>query len=358
MPLFVVQRRSVITEITALSALFVSDGSDIVHPISQGGLQVLEWPKLLYIYGPFALLVFVAALLESKARKAWQAERSKVSGTILASTWFVIFALCGVVVFAWFWLNKPPFVITGSVQDLRGAEAIGSKDLYSVADYYDKRRDIFNINWAFITTSPRPEGHTLTFRFFRSANEDGIPYQLTVLPEHYGRTILIRAIDDGSDRKLNLPGQLKGATLVLANYSRREEAPHTLGALPTVYAQTQSTLESIFGRLESYDPLIRRDARDELAKQGAATLPSIEKVLVSNKSSYRLRLGILVALNKMQDLKANALSSKAYAAIVSAQKDPDPTLSDEASRFLKRYPKVQKGSVGAASQREATRKQK
>jgi len=99
-------------------------------------------------------------------------------------------------------------------------------------------------------------------------------------------------------------------------------------------------VESIFGRLESYDPLIRRDARNELAKQGTAAVPSINKVLVSKKSSYRLRLGIVVALNRMQDLKADSLSNDAYDAIVNASKDPDPTLSDEASRFLRKYPKA------------------
>jgi hypothetical protein len=315
---------------------------------------VLDWPKLLFIYGPFALLVFVVAVLESKARRAWQSDRSKVSGAIVVSTWLVIFAICGVVVYAWFWVNKPPFVLRGSVEDLHGAETIGSRDLYLRPDYYDKQRDIFNINWASIGTSPSPEGQTLTFRFFRTANEDGIPYQLTVSPDLYRKTIVIRAIDDKGGRKLDLPGQSKGAALVVANDSRREEDTQGLHVVLTVYAQGQSTLESIFGRIESYDPLVRRDARDELAKQGAAAMPSIEKVLVSKKSSYRLRLGIIAALNKMSGLKADSLSSEAYDAIVRAQKDPDPTLSDEASRFLKKYPRTGKGSAGG--RREATRK--
>jgi hypothetical protein len=317
---------------------------------------MLEWPRLLFIYGPFALLVFVVVVLESKARKAWQSERNKISGAILVSTWLVVFAICGTVVYAWFWVNKPPFVVRGNVEDLHGAETIGSRDLYLRPDYYDKQRDIFNINWASIGTNPSPEGQTLTFRFFRTANEDGIPYQLTVQPDLYRKTIVIRAIDDKGDRKLHLPDEGKGATLTVTNDSRREGGTLGLHAVTTVYAQGQSTLESIFGRLESYDPLVRWDARDELAKQGAAAMPSIEKVLVSKKSSYRLRLGVILALNKMQGLKAaDLLSREAYDAIARAQKDPDPTLSDAASRFLQKYPRAEKGSAGG--RRGATRKQ-
>jgi hypothetical protein len=127
---------------------------------------MLDWPKVLYLYGPFALLVFVVAVLEYKARKAWQSDRSKISGAIRVATWLVIFVLCGVVVYAWFWVNRPPFVLTGSVQNLHGTETIGSKELYSVPEYYDRQRDIFNINWAFVTSSLKPEGQTLKFRFF------------------------------------------------------------------------------------------------------------------------------------------------------------------------------------------------
>ena len=314
---------------------------------------MLDWPKLLFLYGPFALLVFVVVVLESKAREAWRSDRSKISGAIMISTWLVIFAICGVVVYAWFWVNKPPFVVRGSVQDLHGAETIGSRDLYLQPDYYDKQRDIFNINWASIGANPSPEGQTLTFRFFRTANEDGIPYQLTVSPDVYRQMIVIRAIDDKGGRKLGLPAQGKGATLVVANDFRREEGTHGLQLLTTVYAQGQSTLESIFGRLESYDPLVRRDARDELAKRGTAAMPAIEKVLVSKKSSYRLRLGIIDALNKMQGLKAGSLSSEAYDAIARAQKDPDPTLSEAAGRFLQKYPRTGKDRAGG---RRVTRK--
>jgi len=303
--------------------------------------------------------VFVVLVVESKARKAWQSERSKITGAIVALTWVAIFSLCGISVYAWFWVNRPPFVLSGSVQDLHGTETIGSKELYSVPEYYDRQRDIFNINWAFITTSPKPEGQTLKFRFFRTANEDGIPYQLTVSPELYRTPIIIVAVGEGNNRKLNLPGQVKGASLAVANDSRREEGMPGLRLLTSVYAQSQSSLESLFGRLESYDPLVRRDARDELAKRGVAVLPDVQKVLTSSKISYRLRLGIIDALNKMQGLKTDSLSNEAYAAIVRAQNDPDPTLSDEASRFVKKYPRPAKSKITSPGRGEPkTRKQK
>src|SRR5215510_4232625 len=162
---------------------------------------MFDWPKLLYIYGPFALLVFLVFVVESKARKARQSDPSRVSDAIVAVTWLSIFVLCGVAIYAWFWVNRPPFVVSGSVQDLHGAETLGSREMFTVPEYYDRQRDIFNINWAFITTSPKPDGETLKFRFFRTANEDGIPYQLTISPELYRTPILIVAVGDGANRK-------------------------------------------------------------------------------------------------------------------------------------------------------------
>ena len=172
----------------------------------------------------------------------------------------------------------------------------------------------------------------------------------------YRTQIILLAVDEGSDRKLSVPSHAKGVALEVANDSHREYRTPGMRVVQTVYAQDQSTMTSLFGRLESYDPLVRRDARDELAKRGPAALPDIEKVLVSNKSSYRLRLGIIVALNKMQGLKADSLSSEAYGAIVRAQNDPDPTLSDEASRFVKRYPRPVKDKTGSAGRGKVTRK--
>src|SRR5262249_44503252 len=172
---------------------------------------MLAWPKLLFVYGPFALLVFVVIILESKARKAWHSDRDKISGAILTLTWLVIFSLCGVVVYAWFLFNTPPFVLRGSVQDLRGEESIGSKDFYSLSDYYDKNRNIFNVNFALVTSTLSPQGQTLTFRFFRTPNEDGVPYELTISPELYRTNIVVRAVDDAGGRKLRLPSDTKGA---------------------------------------------------------------------------------------------------------------------------------------------------
>ena len=55
-------------------------------------------------------------------------------------------------------------------------------------------------------------------------------------------------------------------------------------------------------------------------------------------ASYRLRLGVISALNQMKGVDMRPLSPAAYAAVQKATSDPDSVLRGEAATFLRTHP--------------------
>ena len=112
----------------------------------------------------------------------------------------------------------------------------------------------------------------------------------------------------------------------------------------TAYAQAAQTAQAPFSvrdlaiGLESPDAIVRRKTREHLANLDQATaLPWIDEVLKDPKSSYRLKLGVIVALNNMPKLSKESLEPSTISAIQSAVGHPDATLRNEAVNFLNRY---------------------
>jgi hypothetical protein len=120
----------------------------------------------------------------------------------------------------------------------------------------------------------------------------------------------------------------------------------TWDLLPTAYAQAQyakdaqpafSSYEFTVG-LESPDAIVRRKTRYALSLQDqSVAIPWIDSVLSDNASSYRLRLGVLVALNHMPNLLAESLLPATIRAIQTSLNDPDDTLRNEALGLAQKY---------------------
>jgi hypothetical protein len=66
-------------------------------------------------------------------------------------------------------------------------------------------------------------------------------------------------------------------------------------------------------------------------------IPWIDNVLRDNASSYRLRLGVLVALNNMPNLDAESLLPATVNAIQNTLNDPDDALRNEALGLAHKY---------------------
>jgi hypothetical protein len=169
----------------------------------------------------------------------------------------------------------------------------------------------------------------------------------TVRPVRSGRRSILRQLG----RKPVLRYVPTTGKLVLIHEGKTEElstveaSNHRWPAIPfwyfpaAVQAQTQqgSSAATVYQRLDATDPVIRRNARDELAGRGNAALPQLENVLRAAGSSVRLRVGAISVLNVMPRFDPDSLSGSGYLSIVRAAMGTDPTLAAEAYRFFERY---------------------
>jgi hypothetical protein len=309
------------------------------------------WAKTLFTYGPFAILVFLVFVAERKLWKKMKDGPSKERRPLLllyVANWLVIFGLVVFSVYAWKKMNldnRPQ--IRGTIEDVSDSEILSSRfeDLYLHRIRQDN--DVYsNYEWLLVNKEkPFVEGETIVFTIDRSTPNSEVvyDYDLPIQANFYNVKVQLRRDKDD----LYLTGQGKP----LAKRSKTIEAPSEtttrvaplLGLFDTVaYAQTQSqkpfSVNDLAIGLDSPDALVRRETRADLANldQGTA-LPWIDKVLQDQKSSYRLKLGVIVALNNMSGLRGESLTPSTISGIQSALSDPDFTLRNEALKLAKRY---------------------
>lgn len=304
-----------------------------------------SWIKLLYTYGPFALLVFFVFVAERKARTALKETSEASLGTrrtllgIYGATWGAIFGLVVFAMIVWYQINLPSETsMYGTFGKLEGSETVASDtDKLFLHRNYEDGKGRFHYEWRLITPRKLPDSAKVRLTFDRSQpqSEWVRDYELTVRSSFYDSEV--RLVFDREHEKLLLKHDGKEEELVplnkLAAVDSRQARSFLIG---TAYAQGPFSASEFTKRLESNDPIIRRDARKDLAAQGQAALPWIQAVLTDGQSSYRLRLGIIVAMNQMSDLPTHQLSQAVIDAIADASVHPDPTLRAEASRLLKK----------------------
>ncbi len=307
-----------------------------------------SWIKLLYIYGPFALLVFFLFVGEAKARNAVKEAipEAKREGVIIyALTWAAVFGLLIVAVAAWYQLNFPKeVIIAGQFQGLQGSETIyvetsnPDSALYLNKQYLG-RSTLFTYHWRLISQKRLPDGEAV--RIMLDPGTDNQPawfYTLKVQSDYYTQPVTVsydRGIRHmkvicGGKQAEDLTGQPETDAAILP------VAPRFSGAV--VYAQSRPDIRQTFQGLEANDPIIRRNARLDLVAQGAAVLPAIDQKLTDPNASYRLRLAVISALNHMKGVDMRPLSPAAFAAIEKATSDSDAVLRKEAATFLKAHP--------------------
>jgi hypothetical protein len=87
------------------------------------------WVKLLFTYGPFALIVFVAFVLERLARAHKKESPSPSATAIYVATWTLMFVMAGVITWVWYKTNVAPseFAIRGRLAGLKGDEQLRTR---------------------------------------------------------------------------------------------------------------------------------------------------------------------------------------------------------------------------------------
>src|SRR5215203_2604949 len=302
------------------------------------------WIKLLYTYGPFAILVFFVFVTERKSRiaknEAPREEKARLMIVYLLN-WVIIFGLVLFSMYAWTRINldgEP--TIKGRIENLSGREVIstGSAFFYVHRVYVVAGRAEYM--WRLVGPKRFANGEKITIVLDPNdpnLGEAGITTnELTIKSAFYDREVRISYrrdvnklyVDDGG-RQVELP----------QTQQMIADQPKQLWDFFSTTALAQGSYQSdaFANSLESPDPVIRLKARADLARQGAAAIPWIEDVLGNPKSSYRLRLGTIIALNNMSAVDTQALRPSTVAAIQSSAGDSDQVLRSESLKFLNRY---------------------
>lgn len=311
-------------------------------------MGIETWPKLLFTYGPFAILVLLIFVTERKSRLALKEASPDEKRTLVVVyllNWVAIFALVGFSSYVWFRVNvDQEITIRGKIENLTGIEAVTSTAKMYVRSIYlaPGRADY---EWRLIGDNRWPEGERINFTFnpdsCSKTNDSAISdFTLTVKPDYYGHDVLI--VYKPAENKMvvqydNKEEELPRSTRLIAPLKTAAAGPVWPELLPVAHAQTAFPADGFAKSLESPDVAIRRAARADLATRGAAALPWIEQVLADPASSYRLRLGVIVALDNMPSLNASSLRPETAEAIRKAAADTDEAMRDEAASLLSKY---------------------
>ena len=298
------------------------------------------WVKLLFTYGPFAILILWVFIIERKSRIAMNqatSSQAKVLTAVYIVNWLVIFGLVIYSIIAWKQINidRTPEV-SGTIENISNSEVLSSNlaDLYLHRVRQDNDR-YSNYDW--LLKKRIEDGETIVFTIDGSKpdSENINDYELPFRSNFYERPVRIRREKDdlyleGQGQPLPKRKKVIGSpTNPTAKLERSLELFST-----TAYAQTSQappTVSDIAIGLESPDAIVRRATREDLANLNQAiALPWIDSVFQDQNSSYRLRLGVIVALNNMTNLHGESLKPSTIVGIQTALSSPDPTLRNEA----------------------------
>lgn len=299
------------------------------------------WVKLLFTYGPYALLVFFVVVGETRARSALlnAAINRKLTIPIYAANWCVIFTLLGFSLNAWFRVTfHSEYTIRGSLENLQGAEALvsDSPDLYLHKRYGAGGR--FEYDWRVITQEQIPEGQKIPFtlQLGQAESEKVRDYLLPIHSSYYKEKIGLR-YDRQKDKLILSDGTKDQELQPEEQVTRYVPVPSSLWVWK-VEAQAAQQPVPLQERLESGDPIIRRQARKELSQQREQQWQYIESSLANDYSSYRVKLGVLTALSDNNCSDLSKLSAAALQRVALMTSDADATLRNLARRCLMAQP--------------------
>jgi len=303
------------------------------------------WIKLLYTYGPFAILVFLVFVTERKTRtalkEAGRDEKSRMMFVYLLN-WAVIFGLVLFSMYAWTRINlEEEPTIRGRVNNITGREIL-SVESDNPSTFLVGRVPVANrvqYQWRLLGRFYDGEKVKLVFDPNEGQGDAAITdNQLIIKSQFFKKDNVVRISYNKEKDKMYLEENGREIELEQSKSLIGKKSPETLWNLfsTTVFAQGFRK-EEFEDRLQSLDPIIRRNARGDLARQGGNALPWIEDVLGNPKSSYRLQLGVIVALNNMSGVNIQALRPSTITAIQHCATNSDEALRTESLKFLNRY---------------------
>lgn len=311
------------------------------------------WSKILHIYGPSAVLVFLLVVVKI-IRNQWCKADEKNDGraqtlcqVLFGLTVVFIFGVAISVIYAWWVTNilQPP-TIKGRVEMMPATETFRNPS----ADLYLHKRDesggyaTYDLLLINRDNEPWTDGTRFSFIVQTPApgsNDEALfQYDLPIKSDFPETGIILRRQDSEFLLYHNdTVSKIKGTEIPRSSSATPTPTPtptHTGWSLvPTAYAQAAPAKfkpEVYRPGLESPDLVVRRKTREALSQETDA-LPWINEILSDPKESYRMQLGVLVALNLMQTVPLDALSSAAIATIQNNLNVDDEALRHEAQTF-------------------------
>jgi len=310
------------------------------------------WAKLLFTYGPFALLVLLVFVIE---RKAWtelrdQSHDRTTAYFVYGGTWLAIFVTCVVIVWVWIRLNIPAeeFTIRGRLVGLGVSEQLFSRseDTYLRRAYSGTASSDFVFR--IISSTKLGESDSVELVIDHGDNTASV-FDLTIQPKFYIGGYEVRLAYDRHQDRLSL--QEHSGQTVLQRLESNNRIPTRSGAprpaafasslAQTVEAQNLHNIsfDDFAAGLDSPDPIIRIDARQSVMKLGRGAWPYLEAVLYDPGSSTRQLVGALNVLNSGADF-ATDVGKQAQCNIQDIASTSDPVLRAEAEKFLASHPKT------------------
>jgi WD40 repeat protein len=296
--------------------------------------------KLLFQYGPFAILVLYVSVTIPQALKFFKKTPQNKNGTarfILIANWIAFFVISAICIYVWVEFNvKDAAIIQGQLIGLPEGTSVTSpfQNLYLRRVYGQKERADFL--WAIIRSQKLPRGEPIDFYIQEPGNNNPPIYKLPVDDDMYNDVVVLTY--HAATKKLcrergREQSCLEKRDLISGKQQQTNQAEGSgFQWIPTVHAQGKTDLTGMSARLDSNDPVVREGAWKDLVAVGQDASDYVSRVLSDPKSSSRLRLSVLVALN---DPKAKwSLTQQANCAILHAVNNPDPTLKEQADKYV------------------------
>jgi hypothetical protein len=324
----------------------------------------MDWPKLFVTYGPYALVPFLVfvALKRAKPTPEMDAKDKTFYRIISGIVWFFIFALVAMVAIVYLKFDLPArlppaeVAIYGTIEGLKDPEFVTSN-----SDPVFFRRKYQGVNhymyeWRVITDKKLSEGKEVSFDLSDQRSQHAV-YPLTIKQSFYDSPLKMQyKVTKEIPRTSPYSGiqtTVREGILVLMINGKEEPLPTEKASREIVnppathglaYAQAAVSIGDIESALLSNDPIVRRNGRTALAALGRQGAPYINAVLTHKESSYRLTLGVIVALNKMNAADREAISKDAKNEIVriagaagtgaNLRGEQDPTMRKEAQKYV------------------------
>ncbi|MGD0580906.1 MAG: hypothetical protein ABSC08_18520 [Bryobacteraceae bacterium] len=265
----------------------------------------------------------------------------------------MIFALCGAVMYFW-WLGsslrETEAVLRGKVTGLgttylfRATGPDGAN--VRVFQYRDLNRPD-QLLWRAYSASRLDEKTPIDLLVDASTRNSDEIWRFPFAPRlnYYGRSMELNFSYDPGTHQLkceNCPGSppvvLNGKKVVVSAAATQDKDGSGLSYFGVVRAQNNPSTKDLVRYLDADDPAVRLKARQQLSLAGPQASQEMDKALASTDSSYRVRLGIIIAANEAKLFQLTHFSTLAWCAVWGAEQTGDETMKEQARRLLSKQP--------------------